>query len=557
MKVTSHTTAPTRSKRITALAHVLKKNIYYLVFALLFIIKYGYYQFHYDPILDDWIQYGGYPLVESIFSTILIGQKTITTRPLASLSDPFIWGQMWNFMYVAFFIITALHLASCWFFYQVFKKNNLRIGYVALLIYGLFPFGTEATYWISASSRILVGMFFLSMALYFLSRYFDEAMTSKKTMLIAFWITHLMSFGYYEPTIALGFFGALFILMNNYKKLKTPWIVGIPILNLGLIGSYYLIFSKIGNVSERGMLIQGSYLHRWIDLINKVKYLWTEPQLQLYRNGIPRGFQVLLDNQSYAWIGLIIGISLVVGYLLYKEPRYGKNGFKLVFGIVLMIIPYLPFFLLKEGGREMRIAFFSLLGLGVVLQGLFDLLAVNRWIRGFMSGGVSVAVCLMLLVHVSELTDYKRISEMDVQIGNAIRRHLEEDHTIQALNQVVILNNKKSYGQVNTDYGTHIANATSSDWALTGLVRALERDISLPYIRVARDTMPIEYDEVAMVDFIFLGLEDNGDVVKLEQEIVENVETQQKEVRFYDEEGHLFGIIELSKDKGSRFYKTR
>ena len=565
------------------------------MFAALFFIKYGYYGFSYYPILDDYIQYGGYRLLKPIFTSVLIKGRTITTRPLASLSDPYIWGQLWHHMYISFFIITLLHLLSCWFFYQVFKKNNLTLGYVALLIYGFFPFGTEATYWISASSRIIVGMFVLSVALYLLSLYCDTSSKRKKTWFFLFWIIHLMSFGYYEPTIALGFVMAYLILFNNRKNITSLWIYGIPLINLMTIGAYYIVFSRVGNMSDRGQFLTDNFMIRWIDLIQKVMYLWIVPQFQLYRNGIPRGFAVLVENKSFLWMLGIVVLSILAGIIVYKEERYTKNWVKISIGFLLMLVPYGPFFLLRQGGDELRIAFFSLLGLGIVLQGIFDLLAFNKVVRGVMSVFVSVAVCLMLLVHVSELTDYKRTSEYDAQIGKDMLSILEGTGVLEGTNKFVVLNNKKSYAPNNTAYATHIANATSSRWALTGMLRALDENTKLLYTMVAKDQAQFAYDDVVMKEFVFLGIEDDGTVKRLRredatQEVLEKVlresmnldansqlsiaantalntalnaslNTEKTEVLnvvlLYDEKDELFGFIHVIDVEKAFFYKIR
>jgi len=564
-----------------------KDKIEIIVFAALFFIKYGYYGFAYYPILDDYIQYGGYRLLKPIFTTVLIKGRTITTRPLASLSDPYIWGQLWHHMYISFFIITLMHLLSCWFFYQVFKKNNLTIGYVALLIYGFFPFGTEATYWISASSRIIVGMFVLSVALYLLSLYCDASSKRKTTYFFLFWLTHLMSFGYYEPTIALGFVMAYLIILNNRKKITSFWIYGVPLVNLLTIGTYYIVFSRVGNMSDRGQFLTENFMIRWTDLIQKVKYLWTVPQLQLYRNGIPRGFAALVENKSFLWMFAIVVLSILAGIIVYNEERYTKNWLKIVVGLMMMLVPYAPFFLLRQGGDELRIAFFSLLGLGIVLQGVFDLLAFNKGIRAVMSVFVSVAVCLMLLVHVSELTDYKRTSEYDAQIGKDMLSILEGTGVLEGTNKFVVLNNKKSYAPNNTAYATHIANATSSRWALTGMLRALDENTKLLYTMVAKDQAQFAYDEVLMKEFVFIGIEDDGTVkqlsrvdttlVELEKKISSTVNTVektqlemawntlktaensqvQKVVLLYDEKEKFFGYIHVIEVEKAFFYKIR
>jgi uncharacterized membrane protein YfcA len=45
------------------------------------------------------------------------------------------------------------------------------IGYVFLIVYTLLPLGFEGIYWMSAASRIVVGMFFASAALVFFEKW--------------------------------------------------------------------------------------------------------------------------------------------------------------------------------------------------------------------------------------------------------------------------------------------------------------------------------------------------------------------------------------------------
>ena len=147
---------------------------FWFTFIGLMLIKYGYYGFEYFPVLDDWIQYGGYPFYPDIFQDVILEMKTYTARPLASLSDPYIWGQFWGMMGIPFLIITLLHAASGYFLYKVLAAQKLFVGMPFLVVYGLLPLGSEATYWISASSRIVVGVFWMALALFLLSLYVDN-----------------------------------------------------------------------------------------------------------------------------------------------------------------------------------------------------------------------------------------------------------------------------------------------------------------------------------------------------------------------------------------------
>ena len=171
--------------------------------------------FSYFPILDDFIQYDGYRMYNDL-NYVYFGIGTVSTRPLASILDPVFWGAMPKGF--ALFVITLLHYFSCVFFYESAKKLDAQLSPVFGIIYLMIPVMAESTYWLSASTRVVCGLFFASMAMYFLSDYIKKA---KKMYIAAFWVLSFLSCGFYEAALLFSSAGMLFLMICFRKKISV------------------------------------------------------------------------------------------------------------------------------------------------------------------------------------------------------------------------------------------------------------------------------------------------------------------------------------------------
>ena len=63
--------------------------------------------FCYFPVLDDYIQYGGYPLYENV-GYVFFHIGTMATRPFASALDPTLWGAFYPHLFFVAIIISVL-----------------------------------------------------------------------------------------------------------------------------------------------------------------------------------------------------------------------------------------------------------------------------------------------------------------------------------------------------------------------------------------------------------------------------------------------------------------
>jgi hypothetical protein len=504
-------------------------------------IKYGYHLFEYFPVLDDWIQYGNYPLYDNIFSDVIVNIATYTTRPLAALSDPYIWGQFWPNMRIAFIIITLLHTLSAYFLYQVIKHYKLAVGLPFLIIYGLFPLGTEASYWISASSRIIVGIFFMALALFLLLQYFK---TKKKPYFIAFACFHLVSLAYYEQVTILSVFIASLILIAEYKKIKFKGLILIPLINFMILLTYYMIFSQVGNLATRGNLISGDYLQHFKNVLDQVFYIFYSVSNNLLINGFSRGLKLLWSEASYIYILLILMIGISSAIMTFKKEKepltFKRNLVTFLLGLILFFVPLSLNFVLESIWISLRNVFMSFIGLGLMVESLWQLLYLHPLLKYLRSFLVGLVVCVFLIVNVSEIDDYKKASQVDREVAWHVLDHLEASKAATGDRSVMIFGGESTYIDQNSYYNDHIHNVTTSDWALTGAVRSLSKNLNYKhFIMHPWAGGAFKIPEGSFETAIILGIGLDRKVYPLSFRVLDHIY-----IDLYTKDMKLFGVLE-------------
>ncbi|OQB14587.1 MAG: hypothetical protein BWY15_01099 [Firmicutes bacterium ADurb.Bin193] len=414
----------------------------HVIFAIT-LVKMGFFGFRYYPLLDDYIQYGIYPFVQSPMKDIYLRIGLYSARPLAGLADIYIWGRFWGQMGVVFFVITALHAFSAWFFIKVFEKANFSLGPFFACVYLLCPVGFEGSYWISASSRIITGLFLVSLSFYYL--------TQKKPL--HFFLLQFAAMLLYEQIAVFAFvLSFVFILRLKARRFLAPLI-----FNISFLFVYYLIFSRSGSYGFRVLLVPFNPA-----AAAQVLSIWTA--WSLYSKGFLRGAMI---------IGLYL-IPVFLASLLYSlQKQSGSFCPKQLFvGIILFIAPYVPFFILTGTGVSFRASLIPLVGVAIAADTLFKLIRRGR-------KTVLFAFCLVfLIIGVSELNDYRENYLTDSKIIPYVAHRLVPDKTN------AVLGAKKTHIDQNAPIEEHILSVTSSDWALTGAVREYLDDKAIPMILI-------------------------------------------------------------------------
>lgn len=493
-----------------------EKFLWPVVF-LTIMIKYAYYGYSYYPLMDDNNMYGFFHLYKNIFKEVILGFGMYTTRPIAVLLDPYLWARFWGNLGFTLVIMTVLHFLICFLAYKTFEKSGLPIGMPAILIFALLPFGSEATYWLAASSRVVVGMFFMALSFYLLYLYFENEKSSKPgtLLLILFWITHLVSLGFYEQIIAMSFMVLLLIFAVKWRSLSRKWVVGLPIINFGIIATWYKVFSSTGNMADRGQIVQGGVmgiLRHSYDVMHAVCVLWRTCWADFIRFSFPGGIKTIISDKSYAFLIVFIFLCILVFRLMEKEnfkSGIRNNIVKFLIGLYLFLTPYTPFFAINLLWIANRNIFLSFVGLGLMAEAGLCFIAFNKPMIMVRNILVDVMAFTFLAANVYELTYYRNVGKIDSEITMKISQMPESKQG----KDLILFNSKSAY--INPTAG-RIENCTGSSWGLTGALYAQRRDsLKMKNAYPVADQVFVQMQKDAVKSSSLLGIDDSRNIFTL------------------------------------------
>ncbi len=411
------------------------------------IFRFSCLSFRYIPYLDDYVQYFYYPSFENPWQTILLGgPKILFTRPLAGLCDRFLWSFFNNNLGFALSIISFLYGISGVLFYKTLESINLHPSSLFLVFYLLFPLNIEGTYWLSASTRIVVSLFFIALSSYFIVK--------SKTLLFA--LFSFLSMWFYEQTALLSVFIGVSLSLFS----KQPKAIVSPILNLLALSGFYLMLGKYSDNADRLVM---SFSQQHFSNLGAQVYEFLFPlSFNLVVNGFCRGLAFLMQNHMLWWLFLLVVLASLF-FEVSKSQSYTTSTKKLVWGLVLSFIPFLPFLISSNENLNFRNFVPCLLGIALIFE---DLLV--RISRSLLPTLCSVLVCIFSIVASCEVVDYDHTATADLNLAIEISQSLPKD--AKTFNYQI---NTPDYYQQSAPKNDHIMSMTASDWGPTGIVRAI------------------------------------------------------------------------------------
>lgn len=457
---------------------ILKKPyIYWSLVLLSMLMKYLYYGFKYFPVVDDNNMYGTYSLMSPLEA--LLRYKMYTARPFAALLDTYVIARFWGNLEIILVLMILLHFVSALLIYKVFEKNDMKIGILPVLFFVLNPLGTDATYWIAASSRVVAGLFFASLSFYLITLLCGLKQGSRrKAVLIGagYLLTSLLSYGFYEQVTAFSFVFSVVLIVVNLRKSPRLLMLGITFANIISFALYFYHFRDVGTVSDRGQLVHGDLILHTLRVTGKYLYLLSIEFLSMLKNGIATGFSILLQDRSWFYLAALMLVS-VAAAVIYANENLQEDGKrvvkKLLAGLALVVVSYAPFYVLDVIWIANRNTLLSYIGLGLILETLIGLVfrAPGRWsgyAKGFLFG---MAVFALMLVNIAEVHDYKNVNAIDKEIVNNLAGQLAGADN--KTDRVYVFNTKSLYFDTT---GKHLSNCSGVDWAFTGAAHAITRN---------------------------------------------------------------------------------
>ncbi len=433
--------------------------------------------FSYFCTLDDYIQYGCYPLYHNLFH-VLFERGSASTRPLAAVLDPTVWGVFFPNMAFALLLMTGLHFLSAKYFDKCMRKCNITITPFFYLVYLLLPLNFEGTYWISASSRIVVGLFFTSLALVWLIRYENH---EKKKNLSLYILFALLSFGFYESVIVLsGLLQVLLIVKSavEKKERKRLILLAIPFFCALLVLVYYKVAAVLSPAVRTTAFSLENLGDRAGALISQLVYIFTAGLYRTTLVGVIDGIKALWQA---GYLGgaisiFILGIAAACGHFGGKIKLSSPSARLCIpLGIFMILLPLLPNMLVPDVWLTYRSIVVCLPGLCILFAPLLARLMQNKTVS---TVTIFVAVTLFLTGCYNELCTYKKVNEIDQKIAKQVVAKLESA-VLVAQKPVILVFEKEVALPQTSPYKDHVKSAFYVDWAATGIIRATARNVTI------------------------------------------------------------------------------
>jgi len=493
-------------------------------------LRFLYFGFEYYPLLDDYVQYHNYPT--SLDYGLLIKQEgLLASRPLAGISDLYVWAYFWDNMIDAVIIISAMWAASAILFKKVFDRR-FGCGYIFLVIYALLPLGFEGTYWVSASSRVVCGMFFTALSAAIFDKILNVDLKKLHGALLvpAFVILQLISFCFYEQILVLSF--AVTILLSLHSLIlgnKKAFFGLFSVMNAVI----YFVFTGLnasGNLVSRMEIILPNtnyYFDVFLkELLRQLKTVFINGNYYTIVKGFLRGAEIINEGKMIVSTVIILSVG-IVWYICARvketlaevenAERSDKKEHKLIYGLVFSIVaagvPLLPFFIITNPWFSFRGAVPSFCGIALFadivanqairkISGFAKSSSGKFRLRTYMVSGLTACLTVVFMVSaVSELADYKAVHEKDTAVVMALLELYENDPELSVLNdsnelgdvRIGVFNlGANMLEDQNYYYHEHVCGVTENPWSLLGMTFALREGENLPELP---QTVPLDIDE--------------------------------------------------------------
>ena len=445
----------------------------------------------YWPQLDDYIQYHNYPTAES-FSALQKAVGLLASRPLAGITDYFIWGRMFGFMLVGVAIISLLYAVTTLVLWSVLGRF-FRIGPLFPVIVALLPLGVEGTYWMSASTRVVVGMFWAALAAWLFLEWMDGP---RRQTLAAFLVCQLLPFGFYEQagilavtlTVGVAILWYIYRAEDRKKCLLALWAPASMVL--------YLLLTKLlsngGVYGSRAALIlpvSRYYFTTFLpDILGQIRKVFLNADLRILMRGFVRTAGQLLQGRLLLWFAVTAALCAGVWQLGRKaKTAEGRLPLwlQLVSGLLLAAAPVTLFLILDNPWFSLRGAVTSFPGLALMADGVMEALWTKTGVRREAPAALAALCALVFcMAGASEIADYQDTYRADQQAARAVLDTIPADLAGEegwpALSVGILGLEPTFLPRQNYLWHEHVTGCTESSWAFSGLVGSLADGLALP-----------------------------------------------------------------------------
>lgn len=442
----------------------------FAAFLLLCAVRFLAYGFVYYPQLDDHIQYrlySGTPYLEAVKKYGLLG-----ARPLANSADVVFWGRLP--LLLDLFLIICLFTVTAFLLRKLFSRH-FGTGHLFTAALLLMPLNFEGTYWISASTRIVVGMFFAALSAFLFS---DAVRKAKISLLLLSVFCQLCTVGCYEQAFLLSCALDILLIFLEHKKTekKSRILLWSAIPAMFLCALLYFVFVGFfkggplyGDSYALPNIFSVEFFTKHIPHTFSVIFAALPAAFLTLFSGFGRGIKFIFSDRLI-FAAILILLACAALFLLLKKKNHEKpNRFPaaLIAGLWLCAAPLAVFFLMNEPYYPLRCAVMSTVGGALLLDSVISRFCDKKY--AYPAIVTAVSLCFMI-ASVSELHDFRQTALDDEKVVRTVTGAIPE---AEMVGRIGLLGVEESYLEsINCRTEDHIVGVTSSDWAMTGAVNA-------------------------------------------------------------------------------------
>ena len=444
----------------------------------------------YWPQLDDYIQLCNY-VRNSTLASVQESIGILGARPLAVVGDFYLWGKMFSHLIAGVALISLMYaLTAVMLRRQLGRYFPVRALFLA--VFTLLPLGVEGTYWMSASTRVVCGLFFAVLASGAFLRWMD---TGRLPWALGFCLLQVLPMGFYEQsgifavTLVVGL--AILEVIRERERLRRAVLA---VWSLPAMGLYFAVtrLLTVGNMYAGRSKVLLPTDPAWLEsllpeILEQFKTVFLRGNFDILVKGFLRGARAVLSGELLLWAAVTAVLCLLFWRLGVRqmreregiEPAFLSPWLALTAGILLFIAPLTIFLVLENPWFSFRGAVTSFAGLALVCDTAAG--ALCRRMPGGRRGLPAAAAVLAFVfctAGASEIGDYRANYEADQRVGGAVVQVLEQDFPQPWSNgytqRIGILNVLPTYlEEQNCYYHEHIHGCTESSWAFQGLLASL------------------------------------------------------------------------------------
>jgi hypothetical protein len=433
--------------------------------------------FQYWPQLDDYIQHHNYA-AGFTFPELQKVVGVLSARPLAGLADYFLWSPLFERMIFGVAIISALYAASVMLSRRLLERY-FPVGPIFPVVMALLPLGIEGTYWMSASTRVVCGLFFACLTAVAFGHWLDSGQWYWGA---AFALLLLVPFGFYEQSAVLAMTLVLGMALLEVRKCGKRAALALWVFPaMALYVSISRLLSAGGVYAGRDELMLPTSSYYWDtflpDILGQFKTVFLQGNAYTLVKGFVRGGQMLLSQRNFVWMAAIFLAANLYGWLAVHRGKEERHGgiLPLVSAVLLTVAPLTPFLILSNPWFSFRGAVTSFVGIALAV----DTVVMTVWNilpgRGVGPAVLGAAAAIVFCVAGgSEIMDYRDTYWNDQQAATVVIEQLTQDFPTAESREGVRVGILGLEGTFLEDqnylWHEHIQGCTESDWAFGGLL---------------------------------------------------------------------------------------